>query len=395
VRISTGQIFQGALSALLEQQARLMHTQQQLATGKRILSPSDDPAAAAQLVGLRQSLQVTGQYQDNITAARSRLQHTEDVLASVTNVLGSVRTLALQANNATMSEADRRLVAIEIRQRLDELMSLANTRDAGGEYLFAGYQGLTRPFSFDASGNTLYHGDDGQRFAQTGPVQQVAVGVPGSALFMAIPRGNGVFVVREDPANAGSGVIDPGAVVDPAAWDGDTYTIRFIDPENYVVEDGAGDPVAGGGYESGAQIAFRGIATRIEGAPQAGDSFTVAPAGRQDMFTTIDSLAQSLESGAGSASAVANAVNRFLVDIDQALENVQTTRARTGARLKALDSQEETNADSILRLQQARSSVEDLDYASAISHFSRQQVGLEAAQRSFLQIQTLSLFSYL
>ncbi len=397
MRISTGLIFQNSLNALLEQQSRLMHTQQQIATGKRILSPADDPAGSASLLGVNQSLQLTRQYQSNIISARNQLSQTESTLASVNDILDRVRELSLQANNATQSGADRRMIAVEMRQNLDALVDLANTQNGNGEYLFAGYQGLTRPFSSDPQQGFVYHGDSGQRFARIGASQQVAVGYPGSEVFQAIPQGNGTFVTRPGDANTGSGIIDSGSVINPNAWDRDQYTIRFVDADNYVVENGVGDTVAQGAYGPGAQVIFSGVTVRIQGTPAAGDTFTVAPSARQDLFTTIDDMIRLLEADTGTAgtSRLANATNSFLSDIDQAMENMRSLRAQTGARLSALDAQEDINAEGILRLQEIKSGIEDLDYATAVTSLSRQLVGLDAAQKSFLQIQGLSLFNYL
>ncbi len=397
MRISTGQIFQNSLNALLDQQSRLMHTQQQIATGKRILSPADDPAGSATLLGLNQSLQLNRQYQDNITSARNQLGQTETTLASVNSVLDRVRELALQANNATLTGPDRRMIAVEMRQNVDALVDLANTQNANGEYLFAGYQGFTRPFSADPQQGYVYQGDSGQRFVQIGATRQVAVGFAGSEVFQAIPNGNGTFVSAEGSANTGTGIIVSGGVVDPTAWDRDQYTITFVDAGNYVVENGSGDVIANGPYLSGAQIAFNGVVVNIEGTPQAGDIFMVSPSTRQDMFSTIDELIQVLESAAGEASSstIANATNRFLGNIDQGMENIRALRAQTGARLNTLDAQENLNEEAMLGLREAKSAVEDLDYATAITSLSRQLVGLDAAQKSFLQIQGLSLFNYL
>lgn len=514
MRISTSQIYQSALNSLLEQQAQLIRTQQQISTGKRILTPADDPAGAANLLGLGQSLQITQQYQQNINVARTQLAQEEATLGAVGNVLDRLRELALAAANATLTESDRRAIAIEVSQRLNDLDGLANTITPGGEYLFAGYQGLARPFSVDHAGNAVYHGDSGQRLLQIGPSRQIAVNDSGVAVFMAIPRGNGSFAALAQAGNAGSGVIDLGSVT--GAYAGEAYTISFpaataaavplsfgdaggndelayslsingvevytvsasgtpaatlgelaaainahsgatgvraavdggalyltntsppgqtievaeamsgasdgdddtvtgyfgsvltgatateaalsyplgdADAQFYLVQDAAGQVVASGAYTDGERIAFGGVQTRITGLPKTGDAFAIEPARNQDIFATVGGLLHALESGATGA-ALGNAVNAFLANVDQAMENARAVRAEVGGRLKALDTQAEINEDALLRLETARSGLEDVDYAAAISRFSRQMLGLEAAHKSFVQIQGLSLFNY-
>lgn len=228
MRISTGQIQLSGLNRMLEQQSQLLKTQQQLASGKRILSPADDPTASAKVVGLDQTLKVTEQFQENINAARSRLELEEGVISGVTNVLDRVRELAVQGNNSSLTNEDRYSLAIEVQERLDELLGLANAQDAGGEFLFSGYQGNTQPFSATASGPYAYNGDDGQRFIQIGSNRQIAVTDSGTSTFREIRNGNGTFTTFDNQSNTGGSIIDPGSVTDPSLIDGDTYNVSFF-----------------------------------------------------------------------------------------------------------------------------------------------------------------------
>lgn len=230
MRVSTNQTQRAALNSILDLQAKLARTQQQISTGKKLLNPSDDPSVAASSLNLNQSLKITEQYQENINTARSRQNLEEGTLASVNDILNRVRELAIQGNSSTLTEVDRASLANEVRENLDALLSLSNTRDSNGEYLFSGYQGTTQPFSVNSSGNYIYSGDDGQRFIQIGSGRQIAVSDSGVDVFQAIRNGNGTFSTFNNAANSGTGVIDPGSVTNPAAYDGDTYTVSFPIP---------------------------------------------------------------------------------------------------------------------------------------------------------------------
>ncbi|MDO9371179.1 MAG: flagellar hook-associated protein FlgL [Gammaproteobacteria bacterium] len=223
MRISTNQIQQQGVNTMLDQQVRLSKIQQQLATGQRILTPADDPAGASQALDLTQAVAVNIQYQSNVDAARTRLNLEESALSDVTSLLQNVRTLAVQANNTTLSNSDRTSIAREIRQRLDELLSLSNTKDGNGEYLFAGYKGQTQPFTRTSAGSYTYNGDQGQRFLQVGPTRQVAADDSGTAVFQSIRNGNGTFTTLDNSANTGSGVINTGTV--SGTYTPDTYTL--------------------------------------------------------------------------------------------------------------------------------------------------------------------------
>jgi flagellar hook-associated protein 3 FlgL len=402
MRVSTTQIFRNGISAIQNNQLDLTRTQLQLASGKRMLSPADDPTGAVQALQFRSGVEKTQQYQRNSDVLEHRLQLSEGTLAAVGEGLQRVRELALAGNNGTQSNETRRYLAGEIRHILDELLQFANTRDANGEYIYAGHSSLTQAFSLGAGGAVSYNGDDGQRQLQISPVRQVAIGDSGQRVFMDIPDGNGTFAVHDDPANTGGGVIDAGTVVDFAAWVPDDYTISFDEVDGelfYEVTDGGGSTILGPvPFGEGEAIRFNGVETRILGTPKAGDNFSLRPSQNQDLFTTYRQLAEALEAPVtddASRARLNNAVNRALVDLDQGLERVLEVRASLGARLQTVDSQRSVNEDVLLQLRTMLSNVEDLDYAEAISRFNLQQVALQAAQQTYVQVQRLSLFNFL
>lgn len=191
MRISTSQLFQQGVTNMLNKQAELAKTQQQISTGDRILSPSDDPGAATRILELNQAIETTKQYQRNADFAEARLGVEEAVLTSFNDQLQRVRELAIQANNDTLTVQDRGSIATEANQILESLMQIANTRDANGEYIFAGFQSDTEPFSHDGNGNFTYAGDQGQRLLQIGSTRKVAIGDSGSELFMKVDDGAG------------------------------------------------------------------------------------------------------------------------------------------------------------------------------------------------------------
>lgn len=411
MRISTSQQQLQTVQTMLDQQSRLARTQQQIASGQRILVPSDDPTGAKQMLDLGAAVTTTTQYQRNADVAEARLGAEENALRATTNLLQRVRELAVQANNDSLSAPDRKAIAVEVRERLAELIGIANSQDANGEFLFGGYRATTRPFSVAADGTVAYAGDQGQRQLQIGSDRRVAVGDSGAAVFQAVRNGNGTFVVDQG-ANAGTGIAGPGTVLDPAAWVPDQYSIAFVTngagqlayqvsgavSGQVVPAPPAALPTDAPAYSSGAAINFQGAQVTIEGTPAPGDTFAVAPSSHQDIFATLTAFAAALEvpvlAPAGRA-AQHNAVNRTLVDLDQALAHVAATDARIGGRLNALDSQRTSNADEQLRTQTLLAQVGDLDYAQAITQLNQQQTALAAAQQAYLRVQGLSLFDHM
>jgi flagellar hook-associated protein 3 FlgL len=182
MRISTSMLFQQSAAKISDLQSNLVKTQQQLSTGRRILTPADDPVAAARALDVTQSQSVNAQYATNRQTAVSSLTTVDGVLASVTSTLQDVKTQTVYAGNGTLSNSDRSNLAIQLSSDLDQLLALANSTDGIGNYLFSGYQTGTQPFVKTATG-AQYNGDQGQRQIQVDSSRQMAVSDSGQAIF--------------------------------------------------------------------------------------------------------------------------------------------------------------------------------------------------------------------
>jgi len=400
MRISSNTIFDSNVAAMGQQQIRLMQTQQQIASGKRLSSASTDPVAATRALDITQSDAINNQQASSRAAARHTLSLAESTLQGVTTLLQDVRTAAVYAGNGTLNSSDRATLATDLSGRLQELVGLANSTDGVGNYLFSGFQSKTQPF-VDTPAGMGYFGDDGQRLAQVSATRQMAASDSGADVFMRIRNGNGTFVTQATAGNSGSGVISAGAVVNPAALTGNNYSISFsmaAGISNYsVINTTTGLPVPGmtaQPYTSGQAIAFDGMRLDIQGAPASGDSFAVTPSSNESVFKTISNLIATLNAPVVGSN-LTNGLNRGINNLDNALGNVLTVRATLGLRLNEIDALQTTGEDMGLQLKQTLSQLQDVDYNKAISDLTQQQVTLQAAQKSFTQVANLSLFTYL
>jgi len=385
------------LDALYRQQSLIARTQEQVATGLKFSRAGQDPVGATRALSLKDLIATNERYATNGTLATNRLGLEESALTGAGDVLQRVRELVLQAANGPQSAEARLLIAAEVRQRLDELVSTANTRDGNGEYLFAGTATGTQPF-VRAGGSVAYQGDPLQRFIQIAADQYVADSDSGAAVFELIRNGNGSFSIDQAATNAGTVVIGQRSVVEPAQYDGGAYTIRFTAVDAWEVVDSGGGAVASGAYVPGDAVTFRGLSVSFTGAPAAGDEFAVQPSVNQSVFATLERLIVALESPDGTAAdkaALANDLGNAIGDLDQALGKLLEVRADIGARLSAVESRQSQLEDVNLGLRQALSDVRDTDYAEALTRLELQLTGLEAAQKSYLRAAGLSLFDYL
>lgn len=419
MRISTNTIYESGIATMQQQTSQLMHTQQQLSSGLRILSPADDPVAAAQALQVSQSQSVNAQYGTNIGTANTSLTLEESTLGSITTLLQSVRNVTVQAGDPTLGQSDLATLASTLRGNYQDLLGLANTTDGAGQYVFSGYQGGVRPFSPLASGDVQYSGDQGQRLIQVSPSRQIAVSDAGSDVFQSIPTGNGSFATQAATTNSGSGVIDAGTVTDPAAWNAagspSSLTVKFAvsgGVTTYDIVDNAGNSLLTGAaaaagpypgtYTSGGSIDLSQAgppavdygAVSVSGAPADGDSFTITPSKNQSVFQTISDLATLLQSSPGG-TALANGLASAQQNLDNALQNITTVQASTGMRLNELDSAQTSVNNQDLQYSQTLSTLQNVDYAKAASDLAQEQVNLQAAQKSFVQVSGLSLFNYI
>lgn len=300
MRISTAQTFLQGVNSILNKQAELAKTQQQLATGERIVSPSDDPIAATRILELSSVIKTAEQYQRNADYADTRLKVEEVALEGIGESLQRIRELAVQANNDTVGADGRNAIAKEVRAALDSILQFSNSQDSNGEYIFAGYKTGTTPFSHDGVGGFSYAGDQGQRALQIGPSQQITTADAGDKVFMQVDDGTG---------------------------------------------------------------------------------------GSTSVFNVVYDFIIDLEAN--------NPSSATLTSLDAALDDVLTVRASVGSRQNAIDAQRSMNDAFSFILKENLSSIEDLDYAEAVSRFERESLALQAAQQSFVKIEGLSLFNYL
>lgn len=400
MRISSNTIFDSNVAALGLQQARLLQTQQQISSGKRILSASTDPVAAARALDISQSDAINTQQTANRGSARDSLSIAESTLQGVTTLIQDVQSIALSAGNGTFNNNDRATLAANLSGRLQDLVSMANGTDGVGNYLFAGFQSKTQPFVNTPAG-VGYFGDDGQRLVQVGAVRQMAVNDSGADVFMRVRTGNGAFVTQSAAGNNGSGVISSGSVVNPAQLTANNYSIGFsivAGVTSYsVTNTSTGLPVAGmtaQPYVSGQAITFDGMRLDIQGAPANGDTFTVTPSTNESIFKTISNLITTLNTPATGAS-LTNGLNLGLNNLNNALNNVLSVRASMGLRLNEIDAMQAAGDNIGLQLKQSLSTLQDTDYNKAISDLTQQQTILQAAQQSFAKVNGLSMFNYL
>jgi flagellar hook-associated protein 3 FlgL len=398
MRISTKSIYDNGVAQMNSLQAAQARTQQQLSTNRRMLTPSDDPVASARALEVTQAQSINAQMVTNRNNAKTLLGQEELVLKTTNELIADAKDLMVKAGNSALTDADRGTLAVELEQRLNDLIAQANFSDGAGGYLFSGFKTATQPYSPTATG-AVFAGDDGQRQLQVGPSRFLAVGDTGTAVFDSNLTGNGTFTTRAAVANTGQGTITGGSVTDKSLLTGHDYQINFTSATTYDVIDATSGPVlTGQPYASGAAIAFDGMRFDIKGTPAAGDAFTAEPSTKESLFTTLKTLLGVLRTpvvGPTNQAELTNALTATQDTLDTAFDNVLSVRAEVGARMKELDYLDSSGSDLDIQYAGTLKDLQDLDFIAATSLFAQQKNNLQAALQSFTMMSGLSLFNYI
>ncbi|WP_412479185.1 flagellar hook-associated protein FlgL [Azonexus sp. IMCC34839] len=201
MRISTNQIYSNGVGGLQNLTGSLYSLQNQISTGRRIVTPQDDPVGSAQALLVSQAKSVNELYVKNQETAETKLGSLDNVLSGVNDELQSIYEKAVAAGNGTYSDSERAGIAVELKQRLTSILALANSQDGAGRYIFAGFESTTPPFTQNATSVSPYsltqtyvdyNGDDGVLRLQISASEDMATNEPGSSVFMRIADATGV-----------------------------------------------------------------------------------------------------------------------------------------------------------------------------------------------------------
>lgn len=209
---------------------------EELSSGSRVSSLSDDPGAAADNVVLTAQIAQDDSFTQTAATTESRLQVGDSTLGSVIGQLNSAITLATEANNGTLSASNVTGISNQLAGIRNEVLSLANTSYLG-TYLFAGSQGATTPFTLD---NTVtpavvtYNGDANTTSLDTPNGQTIQLNVPGSQIFTTGVAGTDVFQTLNNLiADFASGTPSPTAITDTESLDS---TLNHVSDQRVILD---------------------------------------------------------------------------------------------------------------------------------------------------------------
>ena len=188
MKISTSQLFDNSVNQMNRQQSKIAEMQAKLASGKQIVKPSDDSEKSAVIQRLQTAIDRQSVYERSLDTAENRLASEESALMSSERILQRIRQLAVQGNTDTLSVDDKEILANEIASLREELLSLANTQDANGNYVFAGSNVQAKAFDVNADGDIIYQGDKTQTSVDISDQRRLVLNRAGDEVFASVDR---------------------------------------------------------------------------------------------------------------------------------------------------------------------------------------------------------------
>jgi flagellar hook-associated protein 3 FlgL len=186
MRVTQPGFYNQATQQMGKQQAKVLETQEQLASGKKILSPSDDPALASAINNLKSQMDINQRYLTNLNRMEDTLKMQESSVSGSLAVVSRIKELSIQAANDTYNASDREAIAIEVKELISSLADLGNMRGTDGAYLFSGYSQDQAPFLEESLGVVTYTGTADYQQVMVGEGRTMQMGMPGSDVFGSV-----------------------------------------------------------------------------------------------------------------------------------------------------------------------------------------------------------------
>ncbi|WP_158967700.1 flagellar hook-associated protein FlgL [Paraglaciecola sp. L3A3] len=407
MRISTGQLYDRSIQAVLENQGDLSDIQQQLSSGKKLLRPSDDPVGASQVIRLTEEIDLIAQYKKNSNLLSNSLEQEETVLKAIRTATDRARVLMVQSGNGIVGTEDRKAIGIEITQIRDQIFDLMNSQNPAGEYIFAGFKSSDPAFSYNPSSSDnkyTFQGDSGANKIQISSTVQVQMNSSGKDVFedvyarfkSTISGSVGVTSAQLDIKQQSTFDQFHQSNYDALTPVNNQFRVTILSATQAEISNvGTGAVLDTVDFSSGTPLFFKGLELNIEGAPGNTVDFQLEPPQKQNIAETLNNFINALNSDTISDGDFQEALSDVLYGTDNALTKIGNGISEIGGRGNITDAVYASNLDLEITHKTARSNIEEVDYAEAVSELSRQEAALQAAQATFSKVTGTSLFDYI
>ena len=421
MRITNRYLANNILYGIQNNIGKLARSQEQIATSKRILRPSDDPNVMGQFMAIKATLSYNLQYDRNLDDALSYLNMNDAAMDTIGGVLAQAGELITQAANDTYSPSDRAAVAEQIDKMIDQVLDLANAT-VGGKYIYGGMENSKPPFSREGD-EISYHGDTNGVYREVLAGSHYRIDAPGITTGVQVAAVNGAAKelgelpqVTQRPANKECvGIIqlkyngDTIKVIEQTDLSGseknslideEGYTLQNADPSGFVFEVTAGD-LKGlkiefpGDMEDGAVYSFT-IDNRLGvfGNAYLSNSVVYNPDAPKEgvdrgIFDALFTLRDRLNNN--DTAGFQESINELQEKTDQLLQH----RVQVGARTRHFESIKMQLLDQEVKLTESLDKIEGANMARLSIEVSQQGLTYMASLAIGSQILQTSLLDFL
>lgn len=404
MRIATEFMFQQQMSLMSQQSEKVNRLMIQQSTGKKLLANSDDPILGARIDLTLDHLNNILSYQQNNALAKNRTSLFDSTMQDSVNTTDQIRQLITRASNDTISDADRRSIAEQLKGYLNTLVSNSNAKDGNGDFIYGGFNSRTEPYVL-ANGSYTYQGTNDQTYISIGSNNNVQYSESGEVVFGRIPAGNGTFTVSAASTNTGTSFTSVGNISDNSAYIEDTYTISIVTNSDgkiaYQVTGAATGQVVppppatlpddAPEFKSESDISFNGHTLHLTGEPKSGDTFTVEPSTKDNVFNRLNNLINILQTPVDNDPAKRamfhQAINQSNAEFNRIYENFVNYRSNVGTRAQVIDNQEAINKSLENNQTAIYKSLADADPYTIASELAQSSYLLQATVESYKLIQ--------
>ena len=413
-RVSTANMYEGAIRNLGARQSNLVNLQESLTSGKRVVRASDDPVAAAQAERAITRIERLKSEQRVLESQRNSMSLGEAALGDAVELVQQLRETVVSAGRGGQKDSDRATYATQLQSLREQLHEVINRKDTNGQSLLGALGSALQPFvgPLFGSPDNLFQGLPGQS-SSSGTA--IADTLDGHSALMFDPVRDGVYGANVTRQTGSTLASTPAQTFNRAIMDGASYTLDintvFVDPidnsttidytltktdKNGIITTSTassaptlpGQPIAIDIMEGADKVMSFGL----KGKPMVGDQVAMSPS--PGLMSSIDSVIKGLQQATDDVS-TSQTVTQALAHMDAGLERIKSMRGYAGELLNRVDRITDDQSTRSIQLEADRSRAEDLDMLKGLSDFQNGSTAYDAALKSYAQVQRLSLFNYI
>ncbi len=402
MRVSNNFIYNQSLTDLSKSNERYLQTQRRISENTDIMTASDDPVGAAQVMRYEAVNLLLDQYSENAVMAKNSLEYEEVVLDGLTDIFNRTSTLLIQAENGAYGQDDLGAISEELQMLTLAAADLMNSTDSDGNHIFSGHESTRSAFELKPDGRYEFAGDEGRKKLQISDNVTVSGADSGKTVFEDVwTRNNYTYTSLTGEGSVRTEVADQ-AVFDDflkknySAIDATQNMFAFTTvagaQDTFSLANAKGEIVASGSYQSGQPIDLFGMRVTIEGVAGGTGIVSFDKPERDNVLNEMNrSIGVLLDPDSGFYEK-RSALRDATVSLRNTMNSIDTARSEVGANLNTIAQVGSYGEMKSISNRVAQEEIAGLDIAEAASELAQEEAAISSSQKLFNRLSNLSLF---